>query len=1245
MKFIRILLFTLFVAPFAANAATSEFVMAAQLLAAAKNADIQQVQALVNNGANVNFIDATGVSIVCTALMNNDIRAAQILQMYGADASKCDRQIKQYNNKTKPRDRGGLFSGLSSAQTISLAAAGAAVVVGGLLLLTDVFDPGNGNDSSSGGGNRPGGGGGGADADGTAAFTVPYSPAYLGTDGKINTSNATYLANLQSYNPAAGGLREQDFNYFRPSEQSLNNYLVDGIAVPLQNYLLMMHGYSAFANEYLGQSIFRDASKNPVVVSNATGGGAPVRVGLVTANGINPTGAAARAGGIEYASSAAADAPVYLVDKYLNYTNPTVVPATDDVPQSIKMGTELANFDLSGMGTAMNPFASSYDSALGKIISGWEAGGRVTGDLMGFVPNGQLGVFVTGNGKQWVDIENPEEGAVIGTIDKVGDKPNAIQIGDKIVINGVNYVIGAALTDATITNPTITVNGTTYKLAENSDMLIAKCDGDETVCADVSDVAIYQGTDGLFYVNSMGGNSINAVYTVNSGNLYAAKELQDADFKNFEALYLARGVTSDVIANAGLIDASRAIDYLSVSGFKNLIDYVGGTPVQLYVDRINMAYDRNSDDVNSQGQYANGMFGAYSAGAPIIVMPAGEFAFGNGAGKSATVLDATFENYAPALYDNNLNHMFMTVVAVNHKKGTDAATSIENYGNGTGDSFGKLGLSTWVDNGGTTDVATDDITYMSRKCGATGLGVGSIDPWCFAAAGPTAEMATATAAGAVASLQGAFDYMTNPQIYLLMALTSDGYLLGTDNSGNTFTVDTLKSYLQAMYALPGEYNESTLSSADYLKSFAEVYGYGLINLERAMTPGKSVYFFDGNKIVSANGNAYWRAATGTSFKPSSVLNIRGSTVRAPFYDVLQSVDGSLSLPRVWENEFAMGNDDKRGLYMGDVLGDLKTRREDALTTNVGNMSFSMAMSERAYADNFNGLDYLSLGYKSGNWNFGASYQHYLTDGMSRFDGVANPVLGLMSNAVVSDVKYNLGNLSFGARAFSGAITDEGLLENDPTITAEYIPATLGLMQGAQSDVMWSNDKFAFGATLGMARETDTLLGAYTDGLLNFGAGDTTYVDLVAKYNPTNLLNFMARATFAHTTSDAAGNFVLGLSDINSNSFAVAAKVGNFEFAVAQPLAITAGTMKYAYANYDVVGNGDMYELDVVDTHIADLSLRPDKRELRFSGTYRHNFGEFTDGAFGFIYRVNPNHTDDFGNESVFMLKMTHRVGI
>ena len=231
-------------------------------------------------------------------------------------------------------------------------------------------------------------------------------------------------------------------------------------------------------------------------------------------------------------------------------------------------------------------------------------------------------------------------------------------------------------------------------------------------------------------------------------------------------------------------------------------------------------------------------------------------------------------------------------------------------------------------------------------------------------------------------------------------------------------------------------------------------------------------------------------------------------------------------------------------------------------------------------------------------------------------------------------------------AFSGAITDEGLLENDPTISAQYMPAKLGLMQGGQSHVSWENDSFKFVTAFGVAHETDTLLGAYTDGLLNLGAGDTTYVDVVSQYRVMEGFDLMARATFAKTSSDTSGDFILGMSDIYSNAFSFGADVGDFEFSVAMPLAITNGSMSYAHAEYDVIETEDNdYVLDIVDTHVADLSLAPNKREVRFSGAYHHKFGEFTDGAFGFIYRLNPNHTDDFGDESILMMKLSHRLGI
>lgn len=1245
MKYIRILLLSLFVMPFAARAASSEFMVAAQLLAAAKNADIQQVQALINNGANVDFVDSTGMSIVCTALMNNDVRAAQILQMYGADASNCDRQIRKYKSKNTTTGSGGLFGGLSSAQSMTLAAAGAAVVVGGLLLLTDVFDPGNDNsNASTGGGHNTGGNTGGNTSGATAAGKTAVGPAFFTADGKVNYTTAAYNTNLASWNPSAGGVKKWDFNYFRlkiGTEDNPDNYKdAGGITVPMQNYLLMMHGYSSFANGYLGQTTFRDTANNP---QKAAYEGKPVLVSLITENGINPSGSADRGDGIVYGLTAATDAQTARTDKYLNYDNPTSENST------VVLGAEKGTFDLSGSGTAMNPFALANQNALAKIIGGWNGSARSTGDLYGFVPNGQLAVLRTGGGYKWTDVANPTSGTVMGTVTKgTGSATDQMEIGDTITIDGKTYKLSLATTGTTENNTTITVGGKKFNLSAASKLLRGACTSSNADdCTNVSDIAIYVGTDGYYYVNTTGGNRPDAVYVVKNNNIYTQKEYKAADIQNYSAMLLARTHGAAAIANAALNPKSRSVSYLAMDGLNVAFNLNSGTDKKtVFANMVNKYYGADSSTV--EGAAANTLFGMYNATLPIIVNPAGEFEFGLGDGKSPTVLDATFENYAPLLYGNNLQRMFMTVVAVGHATGTSSADSIENYGNGTGSSYGPLYLSTWSDTRGTPET-TDDVMYQSRKCGIAGSGTGGsgIDPWCFAAAGPTTEMATAAAAGAVAAVQGAFPYMTNDKLFTLLALTADGAYLGSTDSGTSMTKANLVSYLRAMYSLPPEYNDKISTADEYLAAFKDVYGYGLINLERALTPNKQLYYYNSGKIVGTNGNAYWRAASNTTFRTSSAFSPRMATISTPFFDKLESVDGEMSLPRIWKNEFTVGAQSRRGLYMGDVLGEFRTNNVAAPRTQVGNIGFSMTTSPRAYNDNMGGLDTMRLDYAHGAWNFAAGYQHHQTDGASRFDGMSNPILALASNAVTTDMNYHSGKWSFGARAFSGAITSEDLLENDPTISSQYAPARLGLISGAQSHIAWHGNKFGFTTAFGNAHESDTLLGAQTDGLLNLGTGDTMYIDSELSYRPTDDVTFKLRGTVARTTSDmTGGDFILGMSDVYSDAFGVGLDAGNFSFAVSRPLGVNRGVMQYSHADYDIIEVADgKYDIAITNAGVRDVNLAPEYRELRFSGAYRRALGAFTDGAVGFIYRVNPNNTNEFGNESIFMLKLNHRLGI
>jgi len=1109
----------------AAHAAT-DFRVAAQLLSAAKAGDVKYVEILINAGADVNYVDDTGLSIVCTALMNNDLRAAQILQIYGADASKCDQQIKRYNQKLPKENSGGLFGGLSNAQYIALAAGGAAIVAGGIILLTNVLGGGRGGNNNVGaGGNRPDGGGtppptGGANAWSLGKLPIGPSPDY----------NLDFWSGAPDNNPA--DVRVKDFAFFNSATN------VSG-TTGVQNYLLLMRGYSPLARGYMGMRTLRYADKGPFPLNNISynsrvaGGGKPIAAALITANGINPTGSAtdgwmvwAECNGVIGASSGCISALANSGTVSRKYYNNTITKNGDNL--AAWTWAEDASFDLSGFGTVFNASATDQESMLAKIIAGWYADGRVNGDFLGFMPNGQLIVYRTGGG-----------------LDNLG-------------------------------------------------------------------------------------NTI--------------------DIFNYKAMYMARQI-SDVIANASLAPSMRGIGTATISDALTL----SPSSTSAFLTLVDTYYNTNTADDATElkpSGYAHlllgGMSGLYS---PMLIFSTGEYQILTGpGGLNAHVLEATFENAAP-IYYANLNHLFMSVVAVQlNGSGTSQATSVTGFDSNTN----KFGLAGWTDNNGTPADPTDDIHYGARACGQAGKGTATIDPWCFAAAGQTGEQAVAAAAGAVGALESAFSYMKTDEIFTLMALTADGPFLGT-LGGNAVTKDSLTAYLQGIYFLPPEYQFRVDSGEDYLSVFAEVFGYGLINLERATTPGTQVYYYTNNKIGRPGGgnNAYWRSSSSSALFSSTALSLSGAfgsraaSISVPVFDVLESSDGSLSIPRIFENTFSL-NSGRRGMYMGDVLGDFKTTSDTGGQKNADGLSFNMSFSDSVRAaDNMGGLDELSFGMVRGDYKFGAKYQRHFSDSENMIlrGDTSNPILALSSNVITSNADVSFGRWSFGARAFSGAITDESLLENDPTISNMYVPMRLGTASGAESAIGFAAKKFGFATSVGMMHESDTILGAYSDGMLNMGGGDTVYLDNAASYRPNDYLRFMARATVARTTANPTANgFISGLSAIDSDAFSVGADVGPFSFMVSRPLAVIGGSMQYTTADLRLVDADNGYALDATP-YTVNLNLRPDARETRVEAAYRTKLGTFTDGALGFIYRVNPNNTNQFGNETILMMKLSHKLGI
>lgn len=1106
MNFAKTTVFALCLASLGFRAWGDDFALATRLLAAARAGDTRQVQVLISNGANVNFVDATGVSLVCTALMNNDLAAVQILQSYGADSSNCDAQVKNFKTKNTPKKTGGLFSGLSTTQSMTLTTVGTVAAIGGVVLLADAFNPSNSNNtpggSSSGG---SGGSSGGGTSGGTAwaLGALPYGPSLPDSTAE----SERYANNLATY---SSGIYADSFTLMNNSPN--DNY----------NYLLLMRGYSPLARGYLGMRTLRNPETYaPVLLNDASwgnlpiSGGRPVNVALVTENGINADENSSLADKVLVWTGVNADGTLSgasnetYATKY--YNDILTVNATDDFSIS-----EDASFDLSGAGTAIhNTAATMTDNMLAKIVGGNDTSVNI--DFFGFMPNGQMTIYRTGGGSAGTDYKNYS--AILNAAQRILDAANGRSKVD--VIANLDVIEPLHETSAKTIGDILSVG------AEN-----------------------YQTTFASFVGGAYGANDINNLPATNASVF----------FNNLGSTYYPLTVFST--------GASKT-------------------------------------DSNYSGAH----------------------------------LTATFENAAPLVY-SNANHLFMSVVAVGAAtpNGTIVANSDGNAN--------KFQVSQWSVGSG------DDATYYkSRVCGMAGKGSGNIDPWCFASVGLTDEMATAAAAGAAGVLRSAFYYMTSPQIFTLLALTADGPFLsrtlgGINLSDPTDTThSTLISYLQGLYELPNEYQVG-LSIDNYLDRFQEVFGYGVINLERATTPGTKVYFYSSGNIVSTGGNAYWRAATNTGLRASSAVNLGGVSISTSVYDILESVDGSMSLPRIWENNVSFDNGGRHALYMGDVLADLKTRADTDEAVQFGNFRFALTRSSRTYNDGMGGLDNMRLGYSHNNWDLTAEYQRYLTDRESRFYGMSNPILNLASNAVSGGANYRLGNWSFGARAFSGAITDEGLLQNDPTVSAAYEPMRLGLVSGAGAALGWQNARYGLTTSFGAVRESNTVLGAYAMGLLDIDATDTNYVDIDAFWRVSDAVRLRARATFAHSTPDAHYEGLMALSALSSNAFALSADAGNVSFGVSLPLAVTAGHARASYADYDIVEdeNGH-YSLAVRDMGTRRIDIVPHSREVRLNAMYRHSFGEFTDGALGFIYRINPNNTRDFGNESVLMLKLTHALGI
>lgn len=1166
--FLPILLLTI---GFSKSPLANSYQDAIQILSSASRGDTTTIETLISNGADINYKDNTGMSIVCTAMMNSDMNAVQILQRYGADASSCNRQIKNRNSvNTSNRDsNSGFFSGLSNYQKLTLGILGAGGIAAAVMAATDTgffnSDDDNNSGSSSGGGGSGGGGSGGTTTN-SYILTLPPMPA---SSSSVETTNLALYSNSGTTTAIANGFQRMSATV---DGTNLINSVQTPSSVPtsMQNYLLLTRAYNAFARGYFGGSTLRTTNNAILNISSLTGvsAGTPIITALITAGGIRP-----------YTTSGTPTTNNFNTSEIYNYAE--------------------CSSTSGGICTAASTVSSG--TIIGKIYNNSTS-----------LPSTQDTAFF--------DLTATPTGAVDAT---------------------------NSLTDTMLAR--ILVGDTT--IAYNSDAWT------------YPDDIVGMTPDGSAMIFKTGSNTYLTYTAMNNAKTAGANVI------SFANLYTTTNTTSTLwnIYNSSYTTAQYLTDFTSL---------------------INTFYG-NTNAFTAANTFYSSV--TYNTSSPFIVMPAGEYT-----PTTEIPLSATFENAAPLAYAN-LEHLFATTVAVQlFTNGSPASTSgytsasdslSLDASSSTGTSFALANSYNYSgpDSDGVYTIGT--IASTSRTCGLAGIGTDSVDPWCFAvpvaynnAAGPSISSQSATImAGAFALVKSAFTYMTNDQIFLLLAMTSDG---------NVYT----DAQLQSRYTLPTYYqNQVSLGQMTYENAFAQVFGYGVINLERATQPSSTLKFYSTAGILTSSNwgqtsvadvsgwvenssysSWFGRSAVSinlinnTSLNVSSAFNSDNIVLNVPFFDVVES-DG-IQLPRAFNSSFTANSFDNSLSSSQFVFNDFNFETEDTIYKDDSvNMKLSFRDDSLQTSSISGQIDNMSFNASlTGGLNFNASYGHNLSrislnsDLTSSYsanarltkDDLNNPYYALVSNAMMSGVGYQSSRFNFSAHSFTGEITYEELDLNSNGDNLMLSSETLGNVYGAgtTTSAKFLDDKITLGLGTGIMIEDGTILGSYGTGLLDTSMGATTmYIDNVIKLNPFDKFEIIGRYTMAKTqlNSDMNG-FVNNISDIYSDSMTLAMNYKTGEksftgFMISKPLAINKGSLEYINADYEIVADGDSWSLST-RPYLESVDLSPDNREVRFQAVHQSELSETSSIAFGAIYRMNPNNNSHYDNETLLMMKFKQQIG-
>lgn len=206
----------------------------------------------------------------------------------------------------------------------------------------------------------------------------------------------------------------------------------------------------------------------------------------------------------------------------------------------------------------------------------------------------------------------------------------------------------------------------------------------------------------------------------------------------------------------------------------------------------------------------------------------------------------------------------------------------------------------------------------------------------------------------------------------------------------------------------------------------------------------------------------------------------------------------------------------------------------------------------------------------------------------------------------------------------------GVLVSDPRVTTYgAVPATPGRRQSMSlAEVSGQLDSALWSVGIGRMRESDAVLGTTQAGALGFaGTAGTTVASIGMALSPVARVKFGAQYTVGYTdgTANRADSLVSGYAGVRSEAYAIFASLqepfgakDSLSITVSQPLRTASGAMQMVVPLRAAEDGSPVMAP-------RSISLRPDGHEIRVDLLYMRPINRHTQWFLGASVRHHPDH--------------------